>query len=139
MTAKIVFENVGKTFHARGRTVTALQDINLDVRDGEFLVIVGPSGCGKSTLLDLLGGLSDISSGRILVDGSRSPVPAWTAASSSSSTRCCRGAPPRATSNSVSRLRAPAAGSAPRRPANTSTWSAWPASTTAIRTNSRAA
>jgi NitT/TauT family transport system ATP-binding protein len=69
MTAKIVFENVGKTFTARGRTVTALQDINLDVRDGEFLVIVGPSGCGKSTLLDLLGGLSEISTGRILVDG----------------------------------------------------------------------
>jgi NitT/TauT family transport system ATP-binding protein len=66
---KIRFENVGKTFNARGKTVTALQDINLDVRDGEFLVIVGPSGCGKSTLLDLLGGLSDISSGRILVDG----------------------------------------------------------------------
>ncbi|GAA0460361.1 ABC transporter ATP-binding protein [Actinoplanes capillaceus] len=69
MTAKIVFENVGKTFQARGRTVTALQNINLEVRDGEFLVIVGPSGCGKSTLLDLLGGLSEISSGRILVDG----------------------------------------------------------------------
>ncbi|GIE34474.1 ABC transporter ATP-binding protein [Actinoplanes italicus] len=66
---KIRFESVGKTFNARGKTVTALQDINLDVRDGEFLVIVGPSGCGKSTLLDLLGGLSDISSGRILVDG----------------------------------------------------------------------
>ncbi|GIF44815.1 ABC transporter ATP-binding protein [Actinoplanes xinjiangensis] len=69
MTAKIVFENVGKTFRARGKTVTALQDINLEVRDGEFLVIVGPSGCGKSTLLDLLGGLSELSSGRILVDG----------------------------------------------------------------------
>jgi NitT/TauT family transport system ATP-binding protein len=69
MTAKIVFDNVGKTFRARGKTVTALQDINLEVRDGEFLVIVGPSGCGKSTLLDLLGGLSEISSGRILVDG----------------------------------------------------------------------
>ncbi|GGN99412.1 ABC transporter ATP-binding protein [Actinoplanes lobatus] len=66
---KIRFENVGKTFQARGKTVTALQDINLEVRDGEFLVIVGPSGCGKSTLLDLLGGLSEISSGRILVDG----------------------------------------------------------------------
>jgi NitT/TauT family transport system ATP-binding protein len=69
MTAKIVFENVGKTFQARGKPVTALQDVNLAVRDGEFLVIVGPSGCGKSTLLDLLGGLSEVTSGRILVDG----------------------------------------------------------------------
>jgi NitT/TauT family transport system ATP-binding protein len=65
----IRFENVGKSFTARGTTVTALQDINLDVRAGEFLVIVGPSGCGKSTLLDLLGGLAEPTSGRILVDG----------------------------------------------------------------------
>ncbi|GAA4972664.1 ABC transporter ATP-binding protein [Actinoplanes utahensis] len=71
MTAepKIRFENVGKTFTSRGRTVTALQNIDLDVHAGEFLVIVGPSGCGKSTLLDLLGGLATASSGRILVDG----------------------------------------------------------------------
>jgi NitT/TauT family transport system ATP-binding protein len=66
---KIRFENVSKVFHARGREVTALQDISFDVRSGEFLVVVGPSGCGKSTLLDLLGGLSKPTSGRILVDG----------------------------------------------------------------------
>jgi NitT/TauT family transport system ATP-binding protein len=65
---KIRFDNVGKVFQARGTSVTALQDINLDVRTGEFLVLVGPSGCGKSTLLDLLGGLATPSSGRILVD-----------------------------------------------------------------------
>ncbi|RZU50787.1 NitT/TauT family transport system ATP-binding protein [Krasilnikovia cinnamomea] len=69
MTAKIQFEDVGKAFQARGTTVTALQHINLTVRSGEFLVIVGPSGCGKSTLLDLLGGLAEPTSGRILVDG----------------------------------------------------------------------
>ncbi|MBG0568584.1 ABC transporter ATP-binding protein [Actinoplanes aureus] len=67
--SKIRFEGVSKTFAARGTTVTALQEINLDVNEGEFLVIVGPSGCGKSTLLDLLGGLASISSGQILVDG----------------------------------------------------------------------
>jgi NitT/TauT family transport system ATP-binding protein len=67
-TPKIRFDNVGKVFQARGTSVTALQDINLDVRAGEFLVLVGPSGCGKSTLLDLLGGLATPSSGRILVD-----------------------------------------------------------------------
>jgi NitT/TauT family transport system ATP-binding protein len=65
---KIRFQHVSKVFAARGTTVTALQDINLDVRAGEFLVIVGPSGCGKSTLLDLLGGLAKPSGGRILVD-----------------------------------------------------------------------
>jgi NitT/TauT family transport system ATP-binding protein len=66
---KIKFENVGKVFRARGTTVTALREIDLQVHAGEFLVIVGPSGCGKSTLLDLLGGLTAPTSGRILVDG----------------------------------------------------------------------
>ena len=69
MTVKISFDNVGKVFRGRGATVTALDAISFDVRDGEFVVLVGPSGCGKSTLLDLLGGLSAPTSGRILVDG----------------------------------------------------------------------
>jgi NitT/TauT family transport system ATP-binding protein len=69
MTAKISFERVGKVFRSRGATLTALTDIDLRVQAGEFLVIVGPSGCGKSTLLDLLGGLTQPSSGRVLVDG----------------------------------------------------------------------
>ncbi|CAM2991835.1 ABC transporter ATP-binding protein [Streptomyces albus] len=75
MTSKIRFEHVGKTFPlratARGTagTFTALEDIDLDIADGEFSVLVGPSGCGKSTLLDLLGGLTRPSSGRVLLDG----------------------------------------------------------------------
>ncbi|MGY8707450.1 ABC transporter ATP-binding protein [Bradyrhizobium sp. 18BD] len=74
-TAKIRFEHVRKEFPTRGRhggaaqQFTALDDITLDVRTGEFLTLVGPSGCGKSTLLDLLGGLTTPSSGRILLDG----------------------------------------------------------------------
>lgn len=73
--AKIRFEHVRKEFTVRGtgggpaQRFTALDDITLDVRTGEFLALVGPSGCGKSTLLDLLGGLSLPSSGRILLDG----------------------------------------------------------------------
>lgn len=71
MTAKISFRGVGKTFPVRGKQqdVTALDGIDLDIADGEFVVIVGPSGCGKSTLLDLLGGLSKPTSGQILLDG----------------------------------------------------------------------
>jgi NitT/TauT family transport system ATP-binding protein len=69
MTAKISFQGVGKVFAARGRTVTALDNVSFDVQGGEFVVLVGPSGCGKSTLLDLLGGLSAPTSGQILVDG----------------------------------------------------------------------
>jgi NitT/TauT family transport system ATP-binding protein len=74
MTAepKIRFESVTRTFPVRGdrgAVFTALQDVDLDVRAGEFLCLVGPSGCGKSTLLDLLGGLTAPTSGRVLVDG----------------------------------------------------------------------
>jgi NitT/TauT family transport system ATP-binding protein len=72
---KIRFEQVRKEFAVRGenggpaRRFTALEDITLDVKSGEFLALVGPSGCGKSTLLDLLGGLEAPTSGRILLDG----------------------------------------------------------------------
>ncbi|MEV7171504.1 ABC transporter ATP-binding protein [Streptomyces sp. NPDC093224] len=63
--AKIVFDGVRKEFG----DFTALDGIDLEIRSGEFLVVVGPSGCGKSTLLDLLGGLSAPTAGRILLDG----------------------------------------------------------------------
>ncbi|HEX7913579.1 MAG TPA: ABC transporter ATP-binding protein [Paraburkholderia sp.] len=74
-TVKISFQQVRKEFVVRGEgggpahRFTALEDITLDVRPGEFLALVGPSGCGKSTLLDLLGGLTMPTSGRILLDG----------------------------------------------------------------------
>lgn len=78
MSAKISIQHVHKSFQiqrnlghlkASAQPVYALQDISLDVRPGEFMVIVGPSGCGKSTLLDLLAGLTKPSSGQILLDG----------------------------------------------------------------------
>ncbi|KJC59947.1 ABC transporter ATP-binding protein [Bradyrhizobium sp. LTSPM299] len=74
-SVKIRFEQVSKEFVTRGERgrpagcFTALEDITLDVRAGEFLTLVGPSGCGKTTLLDLLGGLTIPTSGRILLDG----------------------------------------------------------------------
>ena len=43
--------------------------VDLDVRDGEFLVVLGPSGCGKSTLLRLIAGLEEISGGEIAIGG----------------------------------------------------------------------
>jgi NitT/TauT family transport system ATP-binding protein len=83
MSSAIQIQSVGKTFAARaaGRRTeveafTALENINLEIKAGEFLAIVGPSGCGKSTLLDLLGGLSSPSSGRILIDGNPVTGPA---------------------------------------------------------------
>ncbi len=49
--------------------VTAIDHVNLEVRDGEFVMIVGPSGCGKTTLINILGGLNDATDGTVLLDG----------------------------------------------------------------------
>lgn len=49
--------------------VQAVYDFNLDVKDGELIVLVGPSGCGKSTTLRMIAGLEDISAGKLLLDG----------------------------------------------------------------------
>lgn len=85
--AKVVFEDVYKSFLARDRAaakplpknapppgrkaesgrVSVLRRINLTVEDGEFMVLVGPSGCGKSTLLRLVAGLEDLTGGSIRV------------------------------------------------------------------------
>src|SRR3954447_12818406 len=61
----VEFRNLVKQF---GR-VTVLEDLNLTVDDGEFLVLLGPSGCGKTTLLNLLAGLLEVTAGRITIDG----------------------------------------------------------------------
>ena len=60
-------ENVKKSFGS----VDILKGINLDVKDGEFVVFVGPSGCGKSTLLRIIAGLEDTTSGGVKIDGQR--------------------------------------------------------------------
>ena len=57
--ADVVFDHVTKRF---GDTI-AVDDLSLEVADGEFLVLVGPSGCGKSTALRMLAGLEDVSDG----------------------------------------------------------------------------
>ena len=49
--------------------VQAVWDFNLDVKDGEFIVLVGPSGCGKSTTLRMVAGLEDITNGKLIIDG----------------------------------------------------------------------
>jgi len=59
-------ENVSKEFHARGKRVLAVDSLSLSVDEGEFLTVVGPSGCGKSTLLNLIVGLLQTTTGRIL-------------------------------------------------------------------------
>ena len=63
-------QGVGKEFQVRGKSIAALDRVDLDVNEGEFVTIVGPSGCGKSTLLNLIVGLTRSSSGRINFHGS---------------------------------------------------------------------
>ena len=67
--SKLRLDHVGKRFDRDGKTTSVLEDLNLEVADGEFVCIVGPSGCGKSTLLNLVGGFLSPSSGSITIDG----------------------------------------------------------------------
>jgi len=69
--ALLSIEAVGKDYHVRGKKVVALESIDLNIAEGEFVTIVGPSGCGKSTLLNLIVGLIRSSSGRITFHGER--------------------------------------------------------------------
>src|ERR1700753_4123335 len=79
MTAKtkLTIAHVSKEFSVRAtegprrgrKNFAAVRDINLEVADGEFLVLAGPSGCGKSTLLDLRAALTTQIAGKIVVDG----------------------------------------------------------------------
>ena len=62
----IKIENISKKYDTG---LLALDGINLEIGDHEFICILGPSGCGKSTLLNIISGLDKPSSGRIIVDG----------------------------------------------------------------------
>ncbi len=63
--ANLSLQNINKIYP---NGVQAVFDFNLDVNDGEFIVLVGPSGCGKSTTLRMVAGLEEISSGKLLID-----------------------------------------------------------------------
>ena len=66
--AAIAMRNLVKTY---GDGFKAVNDISLDIADGEFMILVGPSGCGKSTLLRMIVGLEDITSGELDIGGER--------------------------------------------------------------------
>ena len=65
---KLEIQNIRKTFLGRNGQVDALDNINLNVAEGEFVCIVGPSGCGKSTLLNLIAGLEKPNAGAVYAD-----------------------------------------------------------------------
>ncbi|SCG69528.1 ABC transporter ATP-binding protein [Micromonospora halophytica] len=66
--ADIVLDKVSKRFPDG---TVAVQDVDLEIADGEFVILVGPSGCGKSTTLNMIAGLEDISSGELRIGGQR--------------------------------------------------------------------
>ena len=65
----IQLENIKKIFRTEEVETWALREVNLEVKEGEFVAIMGPSGCGKSTLLNILGLLDNPSEGKYLLDG----------------------------------------------------------------------
>lgn len=65
----VQFKSVSKAYTAGDHEQKALADVNLELDEGRFVVILGPSGAGKSTFLNLLGGLDNPSGGQIIVDG----------------------------------------------------------------------
>src|SRR5215210_540143 len=66
--AAISIQHIVKTY---GDGFQAVNDVSLDIEDGELMILVGPSGCGKSTLLRMIAGLEDITSGELLIGGER--------------------------------------------------------------------
>ena len=64
--AEITLDGITKTF---GDGYEAVKDLNLEIKDGEFMILVGPSGCGKSTALRMIAGLEDITDGELRIGG----------------------------------------------------------------------
>ena len=67
--SKLSVRNVSKRFRTGAQRVQALDNVSLEVNEGEFVCLVGPSGCGKTTLLNIIGGLEQADAGEVLADG----------------------------------------------------------------------
>ena len=66
---QVLIENLSVVFSSRGRELSALADINVSIKPGEFVCLLGPSGCGKSTLLNCIAGFVKPTLGSVSVDG----------------------------------------------------------------------
>lgn len=66
---KVKIDHVEKIYDGRKGRMVALNGVDLDIMENEFICVVGPSGCGKSTLLNIIAGLLEPTSGAVYVDG----------------------------------------------------------------------
>lgn len=65
----LVAKNLKKVYSSKGNTYTALHDVNMEIKKGEFIGIMGPSGAGKTTLLNIISTIDTPSSGNVIIDG----------------------------------------------------------------------
>ena len=70
MNKIIDVKNLNKKYYTKEKEIIAIDDISLDIYEGEFLAIVGPSGCGKSTFLNIIGGIDTKSGGNVIIKNS---------------------------------------------------------------------
>ena len=88
---KLKIDNVKKIYQTRKGEMTALNGVNLDIKENEFICVVGPSGCGKSTLLNIIAGLDTPTSGAVYIMAKRSREQVQREALYSSSMHCSHG------------------------------------------------
>lgn len=69
MSTFVEFQNVKKIYHTGEVEIEALHDVNFQIAQGEFCVVVGASGAGKTTILNILGGMDTLSEGHVILDG----------------------------------------------------------------------
>lgn len=69
MTVKLELRSISKAYRVGGQWTDIMRDVQMEVRDKEFVSVVGPSGSGKSTLFHMIGGVTDPTAGKVLLDG----------------------------------------------------------------------